>query len=137
MANSLEVRVPLLDHHVVETAAAIPAEFKLLEEKINNRINYNKKYVLKQLAKQKYSSEIIDRPKMGFGVPLGKWFATSLKDEVSDRLLKSAYLPVLFNMNEIKKLTGTHSLKRDYSAKLWNLLFLEEWMRSHSEALPV
>lgn len=136
MANSLETRVPLLDHVLVETAATIPAEFKLREEKIDNAIQYNKKYLLKKLAKRRYPANIIDRPKMGFGVPLGIWFATKLKQDVHNRLLNSDYLPYLFNMKRINKLVDMHTETSDYSTKLWNLLFLEEWIRSHHDSLP-
>ena len=136
MANSLETRVPLLDHVLVENAATMPAEFKLREEKIGNTINYDKKHILKKLARKRYPADIIDRPKMGFGVPLGIWFATKLKQNVHNRLLKSEYLPYLFNMKRIEKLVAMHSETSDYSTKLWNLLFLEEWIHSHHDSLP-
>ena len=136
MANSLEVRVPLLDHKLVETAATMPAEFKLREEKINNSVHYDKKHILKKLSVRRYPADIIDRPKMGFGVPLGIWFATKLKHDIQNRLFESEYLPVLFNMDQIKKVFDMHTVTSDYSTKLWNLLFLEEWMRSHHDSLP-
>ena len=136
MANSLEARVPLLDHVLVETAARIPAEFKFKEEEINNFVHYDKKHILKKLAKKRYPAEIIDRPKMGFGVPLGIWFATKLKKDIQKRLLESEYLPHLFNVNHIKRIIDMHTETTDYSTKLWNLLFLEEWISSHHDSLP-
>ena len=137
MANSLEVRNPLLDHILVETAATIPAEFKMKEEKIGNKVSYDKKYILKRLAKRRYPAEIVDRRKMGFGVPLGRWFATTLRKDVTTRLLGSEYLPIFFDMKEVSRILDGHTLERDYSTNIWNLLFLEEWMKSHRESLPV
>lgn len=136
MANSLEVRVPLLDHILVETAATIPLEFKFREERHSRMVSYEKKLILKHLAKRRYPAETIDRPKMGFGIPLGNWFAGKLREEVRNRLLDSEFLQLLFNLKEIEKLLDRHSQQYDLSTKLWNLLFLEEWMRSHVDALP-
>lgn len=135
MANSLEVRVPLLDHVLVEAAAQMPAEFKLKEEKIDGAIQYDKKHILKRLAKQRYPANVIDRPKMGFGIPLGDWFARHLRETVRKKLLDSECLPLFFDMKEIKGVLDMHSESYNCSPKLWNLLFLGEWMDSHKEAL--
>ena len=85
MANSLEVRVPLLDHHVVELAATMPTELKLkpLAEGVE------RKHVLKNLARRWYPEDLITRKKMGFGIPVGDWMADSLKDQTQERLLNS------------------------------------------------
>lgn len=135
MTNSLEARVPLLDHVLVEAAATIPAEFKFREEKYKDAIEYEKKYVLKLLAKRRYPASIIDRPKMGFGVPLGPWFAGKLNNEVRRRLLKSEFLVRYFDAGYIRNLVESHTETNNLQAKLWNLLFLEEWMRTHENAL--
>jgi asparagine synthase (glutamine-hydrolysing) len=137
MANSLEVRTPLLDHILVEAAAAMPSQFKLREEKTGSGTLYESKYILRRLAKRRYPPDVTDRKKMGFGIPLGKWFAAKLKDDVRNRLLCSDYFPVLFNMEEITKIVNSHSARSDHSTNLWNLLFLEEWMRSHYESIPM
>ncbi|MBN1292798.1 MAG: asparagine synthase (glutamine-hydrolyzing) [Candidatus Latescibacteria bacterium] len=136
MANSLEVRVPLLDHILVETAATMPSEYKFKKEIIDGTVNYDKKFILKQLALQRYPSDIIYRPKMGFGVPLGIWFATTLQQQIREKLLKSEFLPCLFSMKHIEKIVDMHSETADFSTKLWNLLFLEEWMSSHHDSFP-
>jgi len=132
MANSLEVRVPLLDHHVVELAATMPSELKLkpLAD------GMDKKHILKNLAKRRYPSELIDRPKMGFGVPIGDWMAGRLRDEIELRLLHSPVLPRLFDMSAISAVWRRHLEHKDGTAKLWNLLFLDEWLKTHQEALP-
>ncbi len=131
MANSLEVRVPLLDHNVVEMAAKIPAEYKFKK----TETGWNKKYILKEVAKKRYPASIIDRPKMGFGVPLGIWFATKLKNDVQRRLLLSKHLPIYFNMQYIAQMLNVHSQVNDHSARIWNLLFLEEWLSSHEDVI--
>lgn len=132
MANSLEVRVPLLDHEVVELAATIPSEYKLrpLEDG-----GYDKKFLLKKLAKQRYPASLIDRPKMGFGVPIGTWMATTLRPQVEQRLLNSPVLPAYLQIPAVKALFEQHVAQRDATPKIWNLLFLEEWMRGHQDAL--
>ena len=136
MASSLEVRVPLLDHHVVERAATLPAELKLRWSRDHGRLRISKKHVLKSLLRRRFADDFDERPKMGFGVPLGGWFATTLRAEVEHKLLRS---PVLFNIlsyEVVAKLVEEHSPSHDNSTKLWNLLFLEEWMRCHDDALP-
>jgi asparagine synthase (glutamine-hydrolysing) len=132
MANSLEVRVPLLDHHVVELAATMPTELKL--KPIAG--GFEKKFMLKELAKRRYPAALIDRPKMGFGVPIGDWMATTLKSEIESRLLKSDRLPRFFEMSTIAGIWRDHLEQRNGTAKLWNLLFLDEWLKSHQEAIP-
>jgi asparagine synthase (glutamine-hydrolysing) len=131
MANSLEVRVPLLDHHVVELAARMPAELKL--KRLTD--GYDKKHILKNLARRRYPSSLIDRPKMGFGVPIGEWMAGRLRPEIERRLFGSAILPRLFDMGHVRTIWQRHLAHRDGTAKLWNLLFLDEWLRSHEDAL--
>ncbi len=136
MANSLEVRVPMLDHVLVEAAAEMPAEFKLKEEQIDGKTRYDKKHILKRLAKTRYPEEFLERPKMGFGMPLRPWFAADLKETVRQKLSTSEYLPAVLDREEVMKIHQAHSESSDYAYWLWNLLFLDEWMRGHPEALP-
>ena len=131
MANSLEVRVPLLDHHVVELAATMPSELKL--KRVAD--GYDKKHILKTLARQRYPSSLIDRPKMGFGVPIGDWMAGRLRPEIERRLLGSTVLPRFFAMGHVRAIWERHLAQRDGTAKLWNLLVLDEWLRGHEDAL--
>jgi len=133
MANSLEVRVPLLDHHVVELAARMPSEHKL--KPLANG-GFDKKHILKALARKRYSPAIVDRPKMGFGVPVGAWMAGKLRPQVEERLLSSKVLPRLFDITAVNTLWQRHVAHLDQTPKVWNLLFLEEWMRQHEAALP-
>ncbi len=135
MANSLEVRSPLLDHRLMEVAATIPARFKLHQERHNRKTVYDKKYILKVLAMKRFPRDLIDRPKLGFGIPLGEWFAGELNREVRTRLLHSKYLPPFFDMHAVEEILDHHSTRYDMSARLWNLLFLDEWMKQHEGAL--
>lgn len=132
MANSLEVRVPLLDHHVVELAATMPSELKLAP--VDG--GFDKKHMLKQLAKRRYSASLIDRPKMGFGVPIGEWMRKKLRPEVEKRLLTSELLPLFFDASYIAEIWTRHVAEGNMTAKVWNLLFLEEWLRTHQDAIP-
>jgi asparagine synthase (glutamine-hydrolysing) len=123
MANSLEARSPFLDHEVMEFAARLPANMKLRGR--------SGKYLLKKTFSDLLPSENVDRPKMGFGVPVGKWFRGPLKDLLRDSLLseestrRGYFIPA-----EVKKLVDDHIEERaDHSAKLWNLLMLEMWHR--------
>lgn len=91
---------------------------------------------MKQLAKKRYPASVIDRPKMGFGVPIGDWMAGPLRRDVEDRLLKSNDLPRFFEMSHLNTIWQSHLDRRDGTAKIWNLLFLDQWMKTHQAALP-
>ncbi len=137
MANSLEVRTPLLDHRLMEIAATIPASFKLREIHADGQTTYDKKYILKALALKRFPKSVIERPKKGFGIPLGDWFAGGLREDVRGRLVNSKHLPLFFNMDTIQRILNEHSRVHDMSAKIWNLLFLNEWMVQHENTLDV
>jgi len=121
MANSLEARSPFLDHTLMEFAASLPSELKL------KRVNT--KYLLKQLLKDILPPEILKRKKMGFGVPLDRWFRRELKEMAYDTLLsQSALNRGYFKRESIEKLLNEHvSMKADHSYRIWALLFLELW----------
>lgn len=135
MANSLEVRCPLLDHELMEVAATIPTDLKFKVENRSGRIVCDKKHILKKLALKRFPEELIDRPKMGFGVPIGAWFADELRPEVRRRLTESTHLPEFFSMPAIEGILERHSSSNDMSHKIWNLLFLDQWMQDHSDSL--
>ncbi|NDJ60534.1 MAG: asparagine synthase (glutamine-hydrolyzing) [Chloroflexi bacterium] len=122
MAVSLETRAPFLDHHLVEIAAALPVNLKL-----NKRIT---KYVLKQAARGLLPDDIIDRPKHGFGVPLGAWLRADIA-AVRDVLLSGDLRKRgLLNLTAVEQMTDAHTRgHRDHGARLWALLTLEWWYR--------
>ena len=123
MAVSLEARVPMLDHKVVELAARMPYECKMRAG--------TSKAVLKEIIGQWTTPEFLTRPKMGFGVPIGEWFRHELRDFVRDRLTSQrARERGLFDMQFVTQLIDDHQKEEvDHSAMLWSLLFLEEWFR--------
>ncbi len=123
MANSLEARVPFLDHQVMEFVATIPSDLKL-----KRTIT---KYILKQAFSDFLPQPILTRGKMGFGVPVSRWFRNELQGYVHDilldpRTLKRGY----FRRDGIEHLLADHVAARfDHSSKIWALLFLEIWFR--------
>lgn len=133
MANSLEARVPLLDHKLVEFAATIPPEFQLR--------NGSAKYIFKQAMRGILPDHIIDRPKQGFAVPLGSWFRGELDGYVRDILLSdSSRARGIFNTVYIENLLAMHARGRPLDLQLWTLLSFELWCRQfldNSAAVPL
>ncbi len=124
MQNSLEVRVPILDHEFAELASCIPSELKMK--------GTTKKYIFKQAMKNHLPESIISHKKQGFSVPLKAWFKDDLKEYVNDRLLGSRgplydYLEPAY----VRKIVNEHNLGiRDFNDKIWSLLFLDQWLQS-------
>jgi asparagine synthase (glutamine-hydrolysing) len=123
MANSLEARVPFLDHQFMEFVAGIPFQLKLKGSKT--------KSILKTAFKDFLPDAIFKRRKMGFGVPVSRWFRNELKDYVYEILLDSRTLNRgYFRREGIERLLNDHvALRYDHSSKIWALLFLEMWFR--------
>jgi asparagine synthase (glutamine-hydrolysing) len=123
MANSLEARVPFLDHQFMELVAGIPSQLKLKGSK--------SKFILKTAFNGFLPDAIFKRNKMGFGVPVSRWFRNELKDYVYDilldpRTLKRGY----FRRECVERLLNDHiAFRYDHSSKIWALLFLEIWFR--------
>jgi asparagine synthase (glutamine-hydrolysing) len=127
MGNSLEARAPFLDHRVVELALAMPMSRKL-------RLRGGRsKVVLKSAFAHLLPKEIVNRPKMGFGVPLDRWFRGELKDELRGVLLDPKTLARgLFRPEALEILIDDHiHSRRDNAYRLWALLMLELWFRNH------
>ncbi len=121
MAHSLEVRSPLLDHRVVEFAAALPPALKLG--------GFTKKVALRRLLRGLVPDSIIDRPKMGFGVPIDRWLRSELRDFAYDTLLSSRALDRgYFRREAMVQMLDRHvSNEKADHFRLWNLLMLELW----------
>ena len=130
MAVSLESRVPLLDHRLMEFVATMPVSIKLR--------NGGGKYLLKRAMAQDLPDGILARKKMGFGVPLGDWFRRELRDMTRDVLLGSpARQRGIFRTSEVDALLATHDAgRRDCSARLWALICFELWMRQWVDGAP-
>jgi asparagine synthase (glutamine-hydrolysing) len=123
MAHSIEARVPLLDHRLVEFAATIPPEMNLRGE--------TTKYVLKRAMRGILPERIIHRPKQGFAVPLGFWFRGKLGPHVRDLLLgDSAVRRGFFNSRYIENLVIQHERGRNLDLQLWTLISFELWARA-------
>jgi asparagine synthase (glutamine-hydrolysing) len=121
MAVSLEARSPFLDHHVIEFAASLPEKFKLR--------GLTTKYLLKRVLKKLVPVENLNRPKMGFGVPIGHWFRDRMKKFLGETLLSDKALKRgFFKGEEVKRMFELHTRgERDYAHQLWTLLMLELW----------
>jgi asparagine synthase (glutamine-hydrolysing) len=121
MAVSLEARSPFLDHHVIEFAASLPEKFKLR--------GLTTKYLLKRVLKKLVPVENLNRPKMGFGVPIGHWFRDHMKNFLGETLLSErATKRGFFKPEEVRRMFDLHtSGERDYAHQLWTLLMLELW----------
>ena len=127
MANGLEVRVPLLDHTLVEWAARLPPVLKLCGR--------NGKHILKRALEPFVPREILYRPKQGFAVPLAGWFRGPLRRRLRGALLGPGLRDTgLFDMPFVEKLVEQHSSgARDHSAALWTLTMFEAFLRASNE----
>jgi len=125
MANSLEVRAPILDHRVVEYAASIPSTLKLQQKE--------KKYILKKAFSRLLPPDILYRKKMGFSVPLTHWLRNELKATAEAKLFQTENgLSNFFKPAEIKNIWLEHQQGiRDHSAVLWSLLMFEFWWQKY------
>jgi len=130
MANSLEARSPLLDHEVMEFAARLPVGLKLRGRE--------SKYLLKRAFADILPPENVRRRKIGFSVPVGKWFHGPLRELLYDGLMSKSFLTRgYFQPEAIRRLVMEHLEHRaDHSFQLWNLLMLELWHREIADASP-
>lgn len=124
MAHGLEGRSPLLDHEFMEFAASLPRSLKLRGRE--------KKYIFRRAVRHLLPAEILDRPKMGFGVPLEHWFRHELRDMAYDLLLSRRTLERgYFRRDVVQRLLVQHSKgTHSWHDELWNLLMLEMWHRT-------
>ncbi|MCS6860271.1 MAG: asparagine synthase (glutamine-hydrolyzing) [Abditibacteriales bacterium] len=123
MANSLEARSPFLDYKVMEFAARLPAHYKLRGTTL--------KYLLKKALRPLLPADNLHRRKQGFGVPVGDWFRSELKELLHDTVLSQRALQRgYFNGDALRQLVDDHVQRReDYTYQLWALLMLELWHR--------
>lgn len=122
MANSLEARVPLLDHQFVEFAASIPAHMRLRGTQT--------KYIFKKSLVGVLPHDILYRKKQGFGVPIGAWMRSNLEPMVSELLLsRTSRCARFLNQDYIARLMAFHQRGRGMDLQLWTLVSFELWCR--------
>ncbi|TWT65796.1 asparagine synthase (glutamine-hydrolyzing) [Crateriforma conspicua] len=123
MAHGLEVRQPMLDYRLVEFAASVPIELK--------RRGSRGKILLQDAFGSLIPEQIFTRKKMGFGVPIATWFRNELKPMVHDTLLADdARVSQFLRHDAVADLVAAHENHRqNHCYRLWNLLFLELWLR--------
>jgi asparagine synthase (glutamine-hydrolysing) len=123
MANGLELRSPLLDVNVVEWGLSLPQNYKIK--------GFETKRILKDVARTLVPPELIDRPKMGFGIPRAEWLRTEMKDLVIDTLTDTtAVQRKWFDAKEVKKTIDLHMAGKDQDNLIWPMLMLELWART-------
>jgi asparagine synthase (glutamine-hydrolysing) len=121
MTVSLEGREPFLDHRIIEWAAQLPDNFKYFKG--------NKKYILKEIVHQYIPKELMDRPKMGFAIPIENWLVNDLKNQVlyylsDEKILKQE----IFDLKFVKKIKNDFfSGKKEFGVKIWYLLMFQMW----------
>lgn len=126
MANSLETRVPFLDHRIIELAWKMPLEYKIQ--------NGEGKWLLKQVLFRHVPQELIERPKMGFGIPLHDWLRSSLRDWAEDLLdenllNKQGY----FHPQPIRRIWLEHlSGEYNHQHHLWDILMFQAWLKNNN-----
>lgn len=123
MANSLEARSPLLDHKVIEFAASLPAGMKMR--------GLQTKSLLKKVAARLVPKDVIYRRKMGFGVPIGKWFREEMREFLTETLLSQRSLQRgIIQPDVLRRYAAEHAAgERDHSFQLWAFLMLELWFQ--------
>ncbi len=134
MAHSLEVREPLMDHPLVEWLATLPSNLKIRAGE--------GKFLFKHAMEPFLPGDVLYRPKMGFAVPLARWFRGPLRQRVRDAVLGETLAATgMFDQRYLEHLVSAHqSGVRDYSAPLWTMLMFEAFLRNgqseHRPAMP-
>jgi len=122
MAASIEVRVPFLDHVVVDFMRQVPPELKLH--------GYTQKYILKKAMEDVLPPEVISRRKAAFGLPVRSWLKNELREMVGDLLSERRVRERgLFQPGAVARMVRENGRRRDYTLQLWSLLTLELWQQ--------
>jgi asparagine synthase (glutamine-hydrolysing) len=121
MAASVECRVPFLDHELVENVVGIDGRLKISKQ--------TSKYLLKRFASEYLPNAIVDRPKVGFSVPIGSWFRNELRP-LLERIFVDEQMISALDYGAVEKLLDDQARgRKGCEARLWNLLALELWCR--------
>ena len=128
MTHSLEGREPMLDHRILEFAAQLPDHFKYFKG--------IKKRILRDIAHDYIPKKLLDRPKMGFAIPIASWLETDLKEYVDHYINQKRILSQgIFKWDFIAKLKyGFYSGRKEYDTKLWYFLMFQMWHEKWMES---
>lgn len=123
MANSIELRVPLLDHRLLEFAASLPGNYKVR--------GLTKKYIARKVLRNRVPKEVLNRKKAGFPIPYDSWLRTDLKDWLHSLLLDHKTVSRgYFKKDAVEKLLSEELRTGNYSKEVFSLAILELWHRS-------
>jgi len=123
MANSLELRSPMLDVNVVEWGVSLSRKYKIK--------GFETKHILKDVARSLVPAELIDRPKMGFGIPRAEWLRAGMREMLVDTLTDTTSTQRgWFDSTEVRKVIDIHMAGEDKDNLLWPILMLELWARA-------
>ncbi|MDX1627568.1 MAG: asparagine synthase-related protein, partial [Fulvivirga sp.] len=129
MANSLEVRVPFLDHEVVEFALSLPEDAKI--------DNHMRKKIVQDSYREILPESLYNRPKKGFEVPLLKWFRAEMKSMIAYDLLEDRFIVEqgIFNIQEVKRLKKKlfSANPGDVHARIWGLIVFQHWWKRYMQ----
>jgi asparagine synthase (glutamine-hydrolysing) len=122
MAVSLEARVPLLDHHLVEFAVSLPTRLKIKDG--------TGKWILRRAIAGLVPPQVLERPKQGFAVPLNRWLRRELRHRIAQLLEPDSPIYEFVDARAVERVATEHRLRRrDHSSTLWRLLVLDLWLR--------
>lgn len=121
MSSSLEAREPFLDHRIIEFAAQLPDSFKYK--------NGSKKHIIKEITHQYIPKKLLNRPKMGFAIPIENWLCNDLKDQVYYYLSKDKIKEQgIFDVDDVEKLKlDFFKGRKELGVKIWYLLMFQMW----------
>lgn len=122
MSVSLEARVPLLDHHLVEFAVSLPSHLKQRDD--------TSKWILRQAVADVVPPSVLSRRKQGFAVPLRHWFRRELRYRIDSMTGNDSFLAEYVSLDRVRQVVREHMThRRDHSHLLWRLLVLDVWLR--------
>jgi len=122
MANSLEVRSPFLDYRVIEFGLSLPARYKVGGEN---------KHILREIARDLVPPRLIDRPKMGFGIPRARWLREDLKGPVQEILLSEiSRSRGWYQFDKVEEILKRHSQGIELDSLIWPMFMLELWAKT-------
>ena len=126
MACSLEARVPLLDHTLVEFAMSLPSNLKIRDG--------TGKWIFRRAISDLVPTAVLNRPKRGFAIPISRWFLNELRHRMEGILQKDSPVYDFLDFNAVSRVVNEHrSLRRDHSSLLWRILVLHIWLKAFED----